>query len=93
MPDENYIEPPVWNLKFEKPSQVRPRVFLNCPSDVELSSKDVCKVCNYKNPEYFSYHIYSYYNLEEDLNCKRCRVQPSPYRETPIDTFEARSPH
>lgn len=75
---ENYLEPEVWNHKFEKLSQVRPRAFVQCNL---ITNKCIGKSsrCIYKNPEYFSYHPYSYNNLEEDLNCKRCKPQPSPY--------------
>ena len=78
MTKENYLEPEEWDLKFEKPSQVRLRAFVekNYIKD-EAIGKDETAV--YKNPEYFSYHPMSYYNIEEDLNCKRCKPQPSPF--------------
>ncbi|KAG5673643.1 hypothetical protein PVAND_003672 [Polypedilum vanderplanki] len=79
MPLENYLEPETWNLNFEKPSQVRSRAFMKIDTnsnDKKIGKDDKLHV--YKNPEYFSYHQYSYYNIEEDLCCKRCRSQPSP---------------
>jgi hypothetical protein len=78
MPPENYIQPKVWTLKFSPPSQVRLRAFLNSNKYTKLGpSHRVNKKGDYKNPEYFSYHPFTYYNIEEDLNCKRCRPQPS----------------
>jgi hypothetical protein len=77
-PPENYIEPEMWSLKFPQPSQVRLRAFLNSNKSTQLGPSDkVDKDKDYKNPEYFSYHPFSFYNMEEDLNCKRCRPQPS----------------
>jgi len=72
-PQEYYFGPSPWTLKFEKPAQVAGRTW-SCSSS---ASANVGKTETYKNPEYFSYHTYSYYNMEEDLNCKRCRGQPS----------------
>lgn len=87
MPPENYLEPTVWKHKFVMPSQVRPRVFVNNSCNYQLGpSTDIGKRLTYKNPEYYSYHPYSYYNLEEDLNCKRCRCQPSPFK-TPCEVL------
>lgn len=84
-PPENYVEPLVWNLKFPQPSQVLPRAFLDCCRPSKLGpSKEVDKTKTYKNPEYYSYHTYSYYNMEEDLNCKRCRAQPSPFSKVKV---------
>lgn len=78
LPQENYMEPEKWDLKFEKPSQVRPRAFVeeNSIEDANIGKEEPSV---YKNPEYFSYHPMSYYNMEEDLHCKRCKPQPSPY--------------
>lgn len=84
MPVDNYLEPIKWILKFSQPSQVRPRAFLDCSVDVKLGpSDDVDKEKAYKNPEYYSYHPLSFINMEEDLNCKRCRPQPSPFANVP----------
>jgi NADH dehydrogenase [ubiquinone] flavoprotein 3, mitochondrial len=80
MPKENYLEPAQWTHKFPLPSQVRPRAFLDCNAATKLGPSDeVDKEKTYKNPEYFSYHPLTYYNIEEDLFCKRCRQQPSPF--------------
>lgn len=77
-PPKDYIEPESWTLKFPPPSQVRPRAFLNSNKDTKVGPSDgVDKEKDYKNPEYYSYQPFSYYNMEEDLNCKRCRPQPS----------------
>lgn len=88
-PKENYVEPAVWHLKFDQPSQVRPRCFFDCPKNLKLGpSKDVGKCKTYRNPEYYSYHTFSYYNMEEDLNCKRCSPQPSPFNKEPVCSTE-----
>lgn len=93
MPAENYLEPAVWTLKFPQPSQVRPRAFLNSKKTTKVGpSDDVDKERIYKNPEYFSYHPLSFYNMEEDLNCKRCRAQPSPFRKVPFDLLTEQCP-
>lgn len=89
MPKENYIEPAIWTHKFPPPSQIRPRAFLDCDLSTQLGPNDeVAKEETYKNPEYFAYHPYSYYNIEEELNCKRCRPQPSPFNQTTLDLNE-----
>lgn len=81
MPKENYLEPAEWLLKFPPPSQIRPRAFVDCTAKTKLGPSDeVDKEKIYKTPEYYSYHPYTFYNVEEDLNCKRCRPQPSPWR-------------
>jgi NADH dehydrogenase [ubiquinone] flavoprotein 3, mitochondrial len=81
MPPKNYIEPLPWQLKFAQPSQVRPCAFVDTAPGVMLGpNNEVDKEKLYKNPEYFSYHPLSYYNMEQDLNCKRCRPQPSPFK-------------
>lgn len=77
-PPENYEEPEFWTLKFQPPSQVRARAFLNSNKTTKVGPSDqVDKEKVYKNPEYYSYHPFSYYSMEEDLYCKRCRPQPS----------------
>ena len=94
MPVENYEEPEKWCLNFEKPSQVKPKAFISY-CNKEIVSDDVGKdeTCVYKNPEYFSYHPLTYYNIEEDLYCKRCRPQPSPFWRILFDrTSTERSP-
>lgn len=90
MPKENYLEPCVWLLSFPPPSQVRPRAFLDLKPGVKLGPSDkIAKDDVYKNPEYYSYHPFSYYNMEEDLSCKRCRPQPSPIRKVwPYEAVE-----
>ena len=81
MPKENYLESCVWHLSFPQPSQVRPRAFLDLNNETKLGPTDkMAKDDVYKNPEYYSYHPYSTYNMEEDLSCKRCCPQPSPFR-------------
>lgn len=83
-PEENYLEPRVWHLPFPPPSQVRPRAFLDLKNETKLGPSDkIAKDDVYKKPEYYSYHSLSYYNMEEDLSCKRCRPQPSPFRKVP----------
>lgn len=82
MPPEHYIEPKQWNLKFEKPSQVSARAFINYPQFEKIGKEETSA---YKNPEYFSYHPYSYYSIEEDLFFKRCKPQPSPFRKVTFD--------
>jgi NADH dehydrogenase [ubiquinone] flavoprotein 3, mitochondrial len=89
MPKEDYVEPAQWTHKFPLPSQVRPRAFFDCNESTKLGvSDEVDKENTYKNPEYFSYHPLSFYNMEEDLNCKRCRLQPSPFIKTVNPTNE-----
>lgn len=79
-PKLNYVEPTKWNLTFDRPSQVKSRAFIDL-HDVFLGpAKNICKhdnLCDYKNPEYYAYHTYSYNDIERDLFCKRCRTQPS----------------
>lgn len=89
MPKNNYIEPCQWNFPFEKPSQVKPRAFIDLPN-VSIGPKDDQFL--YKNPEYFSYHTYSYYSIERDLFCKRCRPQPSPFNKRLCEDFDAKAP-
>ena len=80
MPNENYEEPEEWCLKFEKPSQVKPKAFISCCNKKIIEEKvGKEEESVYKNPEYYSYHPLTYYNMEEDLYCKRCRPQPSPF--------------
>lgn len=89
-PKDDYIEPSEWKLKFEKPSQVKPKAFIDIP---QKPCEDICKEdkCGFKNPEYSSYHTYSYYDMERDLFCKRCRPQPSPYTTSPFDIADEKS--
>jgi hypothetical protein len=70
----NYIEPEY--LKVNKLSRIFKN--LNDIQDDEKIGKLESSI--YKNPEYFSYHPYSYYNVEEALFCKRCRTQASPFK-------------
>lgn len=79
-PNDGYLEPSCWNFSFEKPSQVKPKAFVNL-----LTCHTISKVGGYQNPEYFAYHTYSYYDMEQDLFCKRCRPQPSPFVKTDSD--------
>ena len=88
-PISNYIEPSQWNFSFEKPSQVKPRAFVDLP-DVSIGPKD--DSFQYKNPEYYAYHTYSYYSIEKDLFCKRCRPQPSPFNKYLCEDFSAKVP-
>lgn len=77
-PKIDYIEPKKWNLPFEKPSQVRPKAFVDLSTSLFRPAKNICKIkCTYKNPEFIYYHTYSYYDMEFDLFFKRCRRQPS----------------
>lgn len=85
MPPENFFEPTEWTLNFPPPSQVRQRAFFDASHNIKLGPSDeVDKKKIYKNPEYYSYHPLSFYSIEEDINCKRCRRQPSPFKATPI---------
>lgn len=89
MPRENYKEPEKWTHKFVIPHQVRPRVFFECTCCTRLGpNDDVSEDGTYKVPEYYAYHRYSYYNIEEELHCRRCRPQPSPYNENLLDLNE-----
>lgn len=82
----DYIEPKKWDFSFDKPSQVKAKAFVDLPGDLLGPAKFVGKLdqCDYKNPEYYSYHTYSFYDMEGDLYNKRCRPQPSPFRQEPL---------
>lgn len=92
-PPDNYDEPELWTLKFPPPSQVRPRAFLNSNAMTKVGPSDqVDKQKLYKNPEYYSYHPFSFYAMEEDLNCKRCRPQPSSISKDPVRDMNNKCP-
>jgi hypothetical protein len=86
-PKEGYLEPSEWNFSFDKPSQVKPRAFADVPH-----TQCISKIGGYQNPEYFAYHTYSYYDMERDLFCKRCRPQPSPFRSCIDEIADEKSP-
>lgn len=89
MPPENFFEPHNWSLKFPPPPQVRQRAFFDGSEQTKLGPSDeVDKEKIYKNPEYYSYHPLTFYDIEEDLNCKRCRAQPTPLKVPEIYTNE-----
>lgn len=89
--NDDYQEPSEWNLPFEKTSQVKPRTFIDIH---QIQSNKIGKNCEgcYQNPEYLTYHTYSYYDMERDLYCKRCRPQPSPYCKRVFEKTDEKSP-
>lgn len=75
-----YSGPVEWNLRFDKPTVVNPKCFVNLEGeDLNLGPRDeVDKEKGYKNPEYYSYHPMSFYDMLSDHNPL---PQPDPYEE------------
>lgn len=75
-----YSGPVEWNLHFEKPTVVHPKCFVDLETkDLNLGpSEEADKMKSYKNPEYYSYHPMSFYDMLSDHNPL---PQPDPYEE------------
>lgn len=75
-----YFGPVEWNLKFEKPTVVNTKCFVDLEGeDLNLGPSDEAdKEKSYKNPEYYSYHPMSFYDMLNDHNPL---PQPDPYEE------------
>lgn len=92
-PPERYEEPEVWTLPFSQPSQVRPRAFLNSNKTTKVGPSELVGAGKvYQNPEYYSYHPFSYYDMSQDLDCKRCRAQPSSISKDPVRDMNNKCP-
>lgn len=75
-----YSGPIEWNLHFEKPTVVHPKCFVDLEGEnINLGPSDETdKEKTYKNPEYYSYHQMSFYDMLSDHSHL---PQPDPFEE------------